>query len=87
MFQVVLSTRAKKDLKKLNSTSYYERVKRALMDFKDNPLIGDVKALKNFPFAKYRKRIGNYRVLFNIDVDEKRVYIYRIVHRKEAYKT
>ncbi len=34
----------------------------------------------------YRLRIGDYRVLFTIDVRGKRVIIYRIVHRREVYR-
>ncbi len=34
----------------------------------------------------YRLRIGDYRVLFTIDDRRKRVIIYRIVHRREAYR-
>ena len=33
---------------------------------------------------EYRLRVGRYRVLFEIERD--RVVIYRIVHRKEAYR-
>ena len=46
-------------------------------------LKGDVKRLTNYS-PEYRLRVGDYRVLFEIE-DEK-IIIYRIRHRKEAYK-
>lgn len=35
---------------------------------------------------KYRIRQGDYRVLYQIDDDDKRVTIVRIAHRGEAYR-
>ena len=46
-------------------------------------LKGDVKHLTNFT-PEYRLRVGNYRILFEIEEDK--LIIYRIRHRKEAYK-
>ena len=45
---------------------------------------GDVKRLTNFT-PEYRLRIGNYRVLFEL-TDDFRIIVYRIVHRREAYR-
>ena len=46
-------------------------------------LIGDIKRLTNFT-PEYRMRIGDYRVLF--EVEKEKIIIYRIKHRKEAYR-
>jgi mRNA interferase RelE/StbE len=46
-------------------------------------LRGDVKRLTNFT-PEYRLRVGNFRVLF--EIEDKEIVIYRIVHRKDAYK-
>jgi mRNA interferase RelE/StbE len=35
---------------------------------------------------EWRIRIGDYRILLEIDDRNKTVVIYRILHRKEAYK-
>jgi mRNA interferase RelE/StbE len=48
----------------------------------ENNLAGDVKRLTNFT-PEYRLRVGDYRVLFEIEGD--RVIIYRIKHRGGAY--
>jgi mRNA interferase RelE/StbE len=48
---------------------------------KDN-LQGDVKQLKNFT-PNYRLRVGNYRILF--EVEEITKVIYRVKHRQNIY--
>lgn len=48
----------------------------------ENGLSGDVKRLTNFT-PEYRLRVGDYRVLFEIEGD--RVIIYRVRHRSQAY--
>ena len=49
----------------------------------ENDLFGDVKRLANFE-PEYRLRVGNYRVLFEVDGNQ--VVIYRIRHRKDVYR-
>ena len=34
----------------------------------------------------YRLRVGDYRVLYTIDDSTRRVFIYSIAHRREAYR-
>jgi mRNA interferase RelE/StbE len=46
-------------------------------------LTGDIKKLTAFT-PEYRLRIGDYRVLFEIEGDE--IIVYRIKHRKDIYK-
>jgi len=33
----------------------------------------------------YRLRVGDYRLLYRVDDAAKRIYVYRIKHRKDAY--
>jgi mRNA interferase RelE/StbE len=48
-----------------------------------NDLKGDVKRLTNFT-PEYRLRVGDYRVLF--EVENKNIVVYRVRHRREAYR-
>jgi mRNA interferase RelE/StbE len=48
----------------------------------ENGLAGDVKRLTNFT-PEYRLRVGDYRVLFEVEGD--RDNIYRVKHRSRAY--
>jgi mRNA interferase RelE/StbE len=34
----------------------------------------------------YRLRIGDYRVLYTVDDDSRRVVIFSVAHRREAYR-
>jgi mRNA interferase RelE/StbE len=49
----------------------------------ENDLAGDVKKLTNFT-PEYRLRVGNYRVLF--EVENGSIVIYRIKPRDKAYQ-
>ncbi|MGA2518775.1 MAG: type II toxin-antitoxin system RelE/ParE family toxin [Thermodesulfobacteriota bacterium] len=46
-------------------------------------LKGDVKRLTNFT-PEYRLRVGDHRVLF--EVENKYIVVYRVRHRREAYR-
>ncbi|WP_103922303.1 type II toxin-antitoxin system RelE family toxin [Candidatus Venteria ishoeyi] len=48
----------------------------------ENGLTGNIKKLTNFS-PEYRLRIGNYRVLF--EIEDHTILIYRVLHRKTAY--
>jgi mRNA interferase RelE/StbE len=45
-------------------------------------LAGDVKRLKNF-IPRYRLRVGDWRVLF--EVDGNRIVVWRVRHRRDVY--
>lgn len=63
-YEVGLKPRATKDWRRI-SKSDAERIMVALEKLKDD-LTGDVKRLTNFTL-EYRLRMGNYRVLFEIE--------------------
>lgn len=48
-----------------------------------NDLSGDVKKLTNFT-PEYRLRVGDYRVLFEVEAEK--IVVYRVLHRKDAYQ-
>lgn len=52
------------------------------IELMQNNLAGDVKRLTNYT-PEYRLRVGDYRVLFEIEGDV--LVIYRVKHRKDAY--
>lgn len=49
----------------------------------ENDLAGDVKKLTNFT-PEYRLRVGNYRVLF--EIEDTNIVIYRVKPRDKAYQ-
>lgn len=81
-YRVGLKPRATKDLRRMQkqeATCVADALERLADD-----LSGDVKRLTNFS-PEYRLRVGPYRVLFEIE-NEKEIVVYRIVHRREAYR-
>jgi len=81
-YAVGLKPKATKDLRRLQKKDA-KRVVDALERLSDG-LSSDVKRLTNFS-PEYRLRVGQYRVLYEIE-NEKEIVIYRIVHRREAYR-
>jgi len=81
-YTVDLKPRAIKDLKHLQRQDA-SRIANALERLRSD-LTGDVKKLTNFT-PEYRLRVGQFRLLFEIE-NETQIIVYRIVHRREAYR-
>ncbi len=79
-YKIEFKPRATKDLRLVNR----DDAQRILAKIRamENDLAGNVKHLTEFE-PQYRLRVGNYRVLFNIEDDY--IIIYRMKHRREAY--
>jgi len=82
-FIIEIKKSAEKDFLKLNNP-IRDRIKKAILNLKENPLPDGHKKLKNR--EDYRIRIGDYRVLYQIDNPARTITISRIRHRKEVYK-
>lgn len=80
-YEVEFKPRAEKDLANLSGTER-NRILEKISEM-SHDLRGDVKKLTNFS-PKYRLRAGNYRVLFNIELQT--LVIYRVLLRKDAYR-
>lgn len=79
-YQIQFKPRAIDDLEGMMARDRERALRR--IEALSNNLSGDVKRLTNFS-PDYRLRVGNYRVLF--DVEDATVTIYRVVHRRDAY--
>lgn len=80
-YTIELKPRAEKDLKNLQAADIRRIVERLRLLSDD--LQGDVKKLTNFT-PEYRLRVGHWRILFEVEND--RVIVYRILHRRESYR-
>lgn len=80
-YSIEFKPRAIRDLKGIDKT-VARRVAEKIELLKDD-LAGDVKRL-TASTPEFRLRVGDYRVLF--EIEGTRVIIYRVRHRKEAYK-
>ena len=81
-YNLVYTRRAEKDLKKLDS-SIKSRIGNALLKLQDNPLLYSEK-LSDPALVTYKFRIGDYRVIFDIEGND--VVVLRVGHRREIYK-
>ena len=80
-YQVELRPRAEKDLRNLRRQEQSRIVEKLRLATDD--LHGDIKRLVQFQ-PSYRLRVGDYRVLFEVESDK--IVVYRILHRREAYR-
>ena len=80
-YTVEIMPKAIKDLKKIDKSKVSVVIKK--IQNLENGLEGNIKKLTNFT-PEYRLRVGNYRVLFEIEGEK--IIIYRIKHRKDAYQ-
>jgi len=80
-YEIQFKPRAARDIEAL-STRMQATVLARIKEMSHN-LKGDVKRLTNFA-PEYRLRVGNYRVLF--EIEGKTIIVYRIRHRREVYR-
>jgi len=60
------------------------RLDSVLRRLKTDPYLG--KPLRGELSGKWSLRMGDYRVIYTINEDERTVMLYHIKHRKTAYK-
>lgn len=82
IFEVVFTNHALKDLEKLDQ-QVKDRIITKLKEFKEEPLT-HAKKLTNPKLGSFRFKIGDYRVIF--DLDDSVIVILRVGHRKTIYK-
>jgi len=84
VYEILLESRAQRDLKKLPAEVFY-RVMSTLKDLAENPRpVGSRKITgsKN----DWRIRIGEYRIIYEIDEDAEAIKVMRVRHRREVYR-
>ena len=79
--KVVLEKQAAKYLESLDAVMK-RRIKEALKDLADEPPSGDIVKLQGED--GYRRRVGNYRIVF--DITETEIIVYKIATRGQIYK-
>jgi mRNA interferase RelE/StbE len=83
VYRIELRRSAYKDLKNI-PIEYTNLIANHIDSLQENPRPHDSKKLKGD--AGYSLRIGTYRVLYDIADKTQIVTIYRIKHRREAYR-
>ena len=79
---VKIDDKAIKDLSKIHKVDA-RKIFSKIEVLEKFPQVPNLKKLTNFE-PPYRLRVGNYRVLF--DIEDNTLTIYKVKHRKESYK-
>jgi mRNA interferase RelE/StbE len=83
-YRVTLTVAAVKERGRLDS-AVRGRVDEMLKGLRDEPRPAGVKKLAGSKLD-WRVRIGDYRILYEIDDTEQLVTVWRIAHRREVYR-
>ena len=82
-YRVEIARSAERDLRRL-STELFERVAVKLGALAENPRPPGCEKLAGL--EGYRIRVGDYRVLYEVDDTKRTVFVARIRHRREVYR-
>lgn len=83
MYKIIIENRAAKEIESLPD-DIIQRVTDAIKGFRSNPRPHGVKKL--IGEDGWRIKVRTYRVLYTIDDKQRLVSIYRIKHRRDAYR-
>lgn len=83
MYNIKILPSAKRDLDALDKGAFSRAAEKILV-LKLSPRPMGVVKLTND--EGYRIRTGDYRIIYRIDDKHKILFIYRVKHRKEAYR-
>ena len=81
-YDLVYTQRAFRDVEKLDP-KIKKRLGKILLRYKEEPLRYAEK-LSDSKLGTYRFRIGDYRIIF--DIEDNEIVVLRVGHRKEIYK-
>ena len=83
-YELYVERHAEKDLNKLSRT-LFSQITAKIKELPSNPHPRESRKIKGST-KDWRLRIGDYRVLYEIDNATKKIIIMRIKHRREAYR-
>ena len=84
MYRLVVKPTACRQIRQLNPP-VARRIVEELQQLRVNPRPPGVRKLHGVLHG-YRLRVGDWRVLYTVDDEAKEVHVYRIKHRREAYR-
>ena len=83
-YEVAFARSARRELEKLPSAAV-ARILPAIRDLSANPRPNGSRKLGGEQ-ATYRIRVGDYRVIYEVDDATRQVLVTRVRHRKDAYQ-
>ncbi len=83
MYRIILENRAEKEIQALPN-QVIQAVYDSIKELRNNPRPNGVKKLMGQD--GWRVRVQDYRILYTINDKSRLVTIYRVKHRKDAYR-
>ena len=83
-YEVQWKGSAERDLRNID-LQQIPRIVQAIESLVDNPFPSQCRKLRGSE-RDYRIRVGDYRVVYQVDTKTKLVTIYYVRHRREAYR-
>jgi len=84
MYDVLIKTSAERDMRKL-SANLFQRVNAKILALRDDPRPAGALKLTG-GLEGWRIRVGDYRILYQIDDTARTVTIVRVKHRRDVYR-
>ncbi len=84
MYKIIYPKSLYKDIRKIPPQKRLQ-IKRAIEKLTDFPNVSNIRKLKAHPLSDFRLRVGDYRVLFDVEEKARKIIILKIGHRKEVY--
>ena len=83
-YRIVFTKQAKKDIDALETAVKRQLYKKLTHMKSFSSISSAAKKLHNSNLGEYRLRIGNYRLIF--DLDKSIIVVLRVQHRKDVYR-
>lgn len=83
-YQVDWKPSAEKDLHRIASV-FIARIIQSVESLEQNPFPAQCKKLKGAERI-YRLRVGDYRILYEVDTKRRHIVIHYVRHRRKAYR-
>ncbi len=83
-YKIVYSKSVAKDIRDIETRSL-RKIKSEIEKLVRFPDVENTKKLTNHPISDFRMKVGNYRVLFDVDDNTRIIFILKIGHRREVY--
>ncbi len=84
MYEVYLERRAERDLKRVSSDDFYRIISSIKALIQEPRPVGCRKITGSK--SDWRIRVGDYRVIYEIDDEGRSVRVMRVRHRREVYR-
>jgi len=84
-YAVLLESQAEKDLLPIPKRDL-KRIDAKLQSLSQVPRSKGATKLRGKTSEGWRVRVGDYRILYQVDDKDKTIRVYRIRHRREAYR-